>query len=366
MKRIPFKIDRNARENLPEQLANGFRQAILGGYYKPGERLPSFTQMVDELGVSIRAPRDAMKLLLDANLVRSRPRIGCEVLARDERIWKGQVVVVVNAAYEGSYYISVLIGAIRKAMVAAGYSFRSVTVDAGSRGRPDFAQLDAVLSGPLSYVIAVYPDDRLAKRILKSGKPALAYVDVQSGGGLETIRFSSVRDMVSIAKTIRKAGVRKILVAEYSRLPLFEQLCEKTGIELEHLTIRPKEGPRYLVSLKERAMEAVIGRLGGMKDLPDLLFFSDDYVAFGGLVGLASCGIRIPGDLRVLTLSNVGFEPVFPVPLAQIRIDPRANGAAIAAKVLARMEGCSFSDPLPSPEFVAAASFPLPRTSSES
>ena len=360
MKKIPFKIDRNARENLPEQLANGFREAILSGYYKPGERLPSFTQMVDELNVSIRAPRDAMKILQDANLVRSRPRIGCEVLARDEHIWKGLVVVVVNAAYEGSYYISALIGAIRKTMLSEGYSFRLVTVDAGPRGRPDFAQLDAVLSGPLSYVIAVYPDDRLARRILKSGKPALAYVDVQSGGGLETIRFSSVRNMVSIGKTISRSGVRKIVVAEYSGLPLFNQLCEKMGMELEHLTVRPQEGPRYLGSLKERAMAAVIDRFGAKRNLPDLLLFSDDYVAFGGLVGLASCGIRIPDEMRVLTLSNVGFEPVYPVPLAQIRIDPRANGTAIAAKVLARIEGRPFSDPLPSPEFVAAASFPVP------
>ena len=360
MKKIPFKIDRNARENLPEQLANGFRQAILGGYYKPGERLPSFTQMVDELGVSIRTPRDAMKILLDANLVRSRPRIGCEVLARDERIWKGQVVVVVNAAYEGSYYVSVLIGAIRKAMVAAGYSFRSVTVDVGPRGRLDFAQLDAVLSGPLSYVIAVYPDDRLAKRILKSGKPALAYVDVQSGGGLGTIRFAGARNMISIARKIQKAGVRKIVVAEYSRMPLFDQICKKAGLALEHLTVRPKEGPRYLGSLKERAMDVVVRRFAEKKDLPDLLLFTDDYVAFGGLVGLATCGIRIPDEMRILTLSNVGFEPVFPVPLAQIRIDPRANGASIAAKVLARIEGRSFVDPLPTLEFVAADSFPIP------
>ena len=106
-------------------------------------------------------------------------------------------------------------------------------------------------------------------------------------------------------------------------------------------------------------MEAVVGRFAGKRNLPDLLLFSDDYVAFGGLVGLAACGIRVPDEMRVLTLANVGFEPVFPVPLAQIRIDPRANGAAIAAKVLARMEGRSFSDPLPSPEFVAAASFPV-------
>jgi DNA-binding transcriptional regulator YhcF (GntR family) len=357
MKKIPFKIDRNSRENLPEQLANGFREAILGGYYKPGERLPSFAQMAAELGVSIRTPRDAMKLLVDANLVRSRPRIGCEVLARDERIWKGLVAVAVNSAYEGSYYISVLIGAIRKAMLAAGYAFRSVTVDVGPRGKPDFSHLDAVLAGPLSFVIAIYPDDRLATRILKSGKPALACVDVQSGGGLEIVRFSSVRNLLSIARTIQKAGVRSIVVAEYARMPLLDRLCEKMGIALEYLTIRPREGENYLGSLKKRAMDAVIKRFSKGTALPDLLLFTDDYVAFGGLVGLAKCAVRVPEDLRVITLANVGCEPVFPVPLAQIRIDPRADGAALAAKALARIENRPFNQNLPLPEFVPGRSF---------
>lgn len=359
MKKIPFKIDRNARENLPEQLANGFRVAILSGYYRPGERLPSFTQMAAELGVSIRTPRDAMKLLLDANLVRSRPRIGCEVLARDERIWKGQVVLVVNGSYEGSYYVSVLIGAIRKELVSAGYAFRSITIDTLARGRPDYAQLDTVLSGPVAQVIAVYPDDRLARHVLRSGVPAFAYVDVQSGGGLETVRFQDVRSLLAVAHAIRKAGIRRVLSVEYVRMPLVERIVANEGLDIEHLPVRPREGDGYLGSLKKRAMDAVLRRLARKRDLPDMLLFTDDYVALGGLVGLAASHVRVPQDLRVLTLSNVGFEPTFPVPLAQVRIDPRANGRAIAAFARARIEGIPFDEPLPVPEFVPGKSLPL-------
>ena len=51
MKPIPFKIDRNNRVNLPEQLANGFRVAIRSGYYRQGERLPSFAEIVKALGI---------------------------------------------------------------------------------------------------------------------------------------------------------------------------------------------------------------------------------------------------------------------------------------------------------------------------
>lgn len=359
MKKIPFKIDRNARENLPEQLANGFRQAILSGYYKQGERLPSFEQMAAELGVSIRTPRDAMKLLQEANLVRSRPRIGCEVLARDARIWKGLVVLVVNESYEGSYYVSILIGAIRKSLVSAGYAFRAVSIDTLARGRPDYTQLDAVLSGSVSHVIAIYPDDRLARRILRRGVPAFAYVDVQSGGGLETIRLSDVRGLLTCARAIRASGIRKVLVVEYARLPFVDRIAAKAGLDLEHLQIRPREGPGYLGRLKKKAMEAVLSRFSQSCALPDLLLFTDDYVAFGGLVGLAACPVHVPQDVRVLTLSNVGFEPVFPVPLAQVRLDPRANGRLIAAKAIARMEGRPFVGALPPPEFVPGASFPL-------
>ena len=363
MKPIPFKLDRNNRVNLPEQLANGFRMAIRNGYYKQGERLPSFAEIVKELGVSIRAPRDAMKILIDENVVRSRPRIGCEVMARGEKVWKGRILGVMCAAYEGSYYISILVGAIRKAIIAAGYSFIPVTIDRQRNGKPDFSQLDAMMKEPVDFVIAVHPDDHIAKRIVRYGVPALAHVDVQKAAGLDTVRLFNIRDMIEVAKKVRPSGIRKVLLAEYAEMPFVADVLVKHGVEVERLKVKPKEGFGYLEDIKRKALIAMRERLAGRKDLPDLILFTDDFVAFGGLMALVELQIRVPQDVKVLTMANKGFAPVFPVSLAQVVIDPQANGAAIADAALARLEGRRSTLPLPKPVFVPGDSLPMAHNS---
>ena len=361
MKPIPFKIDRNNSVNLPEQLANGFRMAIRSGYYRQGERLPSFAEIVKALDVSIRAPRDAMKMLIDENLVRSRPRIGCEVMARGEKVWKGRVLGVVCAAYEGSYYISILVGAIRKAIIAAGYSFIPVTVDRKQNGRPDFSQLDAMMKEPVDFVIAVYPDGPTAKRLVRYKVPTLAYVDVQDTAGLDSIRFFNIRDIVEMVRKVRLVGIRKVLIAEYATMPFVADVLVKHGIEVERLQVRPKEGFGYLEDIKRKALVAMRDRLADRKNLPDMILFTDDFVAFGGLMALVELQIRVPQDVKVVTMANKGFAPVFPVSLAQIVIDPLANGAAIADAALAKLEGRRRVLPLPRPVFRPGDSLPTLR-----
>ena len=358
MKPIPFKLDRNNRVNLPEQLANGFRMAIRSGYYKQGERLPSFSEIVKTLDVSIRAPRDAMKILIDENLVRSRPRIGCEVMARGEKVWKGRVLGVVCAAYEGSYYVSILVGAIRKAIIAAGYSFIPVTIDRQRNGKPDFSQLDAMMKEPVDFVVAVYPDGPTAKRLVRYNVPTLAYVDVQDTAGLESIRFFRIRDMIELVRKIRPCGIKKILLAEYAEMPFVADVLMKHGADVERLRVRPKEGFGYLEDIKRKALASLRERLSDRNNLPDLILFTDDFVAFGGLMALVELRIRVPQDVKVLTLANKGFAPVFPVSLAQVVIDPRANGAAIADEALARLEGRRRTSLLPKPVFVPGDSLP--------
>ena len=364
MKPIPFKIDRNSRVNLPEQLANGFRMAIRSGYYRQGERLPSFAEIVEALDVSIRAPRDAMKILIDENLVRSRPRIGCEVMARGKKVWKGRVLCVTCAAFEGSYYISVLVGAVRKAIIAAGYSFVPVTIDHRRNGKPDFSQLDAMMNEPVDFVIAIYPDGPTARRLKRYAVPSLAYVDVQDTAGLDAIRFFGADDMRAIAEEICLSGIRTVLLAEYAELPYVADILGRRGLKVEHLRVRPKEGFGYLEDIKRKALQAVRERFADGKRRPDLILFTDDYVAFGGLMALAELQVRVPEDVMVLTMANKGFAPVFPVPLAQVVVDPRANGAAIAEEALARLEGRPRATPLPKPVFVPGDSLPRPRSRS--
>lgn len=60
---IPFDVDRNGCNNLSDQVAEGFREAIRSGYYQPGDVLPSRAEIAHALGISVRIPREAMAIL---------------------------------------------------------------------------------------------------------------------------------------------------------------------------------------------------------------------------------------------------------------------------------------------------------------
>ena len=58
---IPFTISPSHGARLAVQAADGFRKAILSGYYKPGDVLPTFRELAKMLGTSIRIPIEASR-----------------------------------------------------------------------------------------------------------------------------------------------------------------------------------------------------------------------------------------------------------------------------------------------------------------
>ena len=90
----PFIIDRKSTKNFPDQMTDGLRQAIVSGYYRPGERLPTIREFSKLLHVSIRAPLEAIDRLREENLVSSHPRHGITVVAKGDRVYKGHILFV--------------------------------------------------------------------------------------------------------------------------------------------------------------------------------------------------------------------------------------------------------------------------------
>ena len=80
-------------------------------------------------------------------------------------------------------------------------------------------------------------------------------------------------------------------------------------------------------------------RFAAGRPRPELVFFTDDYVAFGGLLAMATRGVSSPGDVGVITMSNRGAAPVWPHTLARVEVDPLADGATLAEYAIARIEG---------------------------
>ena len=94
------------------------------------------------------------------------------------------------------------------------------------------------------------------------------------------------------------------------------------------------------------------------KARPDLVIFTDDHVAFGGLLALALRGVKVPGDTSVITLSNRGAASVWPQSLARIEIDPLADGKALADYAVAKIEGHPAQEVSWRTRFIPGETFP--------
>ena len=53
---MPFQVDHKLNVDIPTQVTDGIRTAILSGFYKPGDFLPKATEFTRGLHVSLRAP----------------------------------------------------------------------------------------------------------------------------------------------------------------------------------------------------------------------------------------------------------------------------------------------------------------------
>jgi LacI family transcriptional regulator len=80
-------------------------------------------------------------------------------------------------------------------------------------------------------------------------------------------------------------------------------------------------------------------RLWELPTRPDGLVITDDVLATGAIIALLELGVRIPGDLFVVTFSNKGAYRLFPQSLVQLQMDVDAWVARAAQMLFDRLEG---------------------------
>ena len=126
--RVPFRIDRTRQRALVRQMTDGIRDAIVTGYYKPGDRLPTIHEWTHLLDVSIRVPEGALANLVKEGYVVTRPRQGCMVMPRDERrVWRGHVLFV-RLVDIRCHFVNEEIFAAEEKLSRAGYLVTIVVV----------------------------------------------------------------------------------------------------------------------------------------------------------------------------------------------------------------------------------------------
>jgi len=328
-------LNRASAVTLSAQLADAIREAIDEGIYRSGETLPSQLEIARILGTSARVPREAFAELAVQRVAVARPRLGCVVLPRRAAAKRGRIVFAVRESMAVGYYVTVFENALRARLVRSGYTFVRVvmTTEHGKRG--EYAELDEALSHPNALIIAMDDEPETFDRIRASGATAVA-IGIRRGyrlDGLEFIRLGVADALPDFVGHCRKADVRRVTQFSFGTWNDASSLLRDEGIRVESHILGPVRAKSVQEGVQRAGLEAVLARYGrgGKTLLPDVLLFTDDYLAAGALTGLALLGIRVPEDVRVAVFANAGSGPVYPIPLTRMEMDPAEDAVRVAA-----------------------------------
>ena len=346
--RIPFRIDRNRPRSLVGQMTDGLRDAIVSGFYKPGDTLPTIHEWTRMYEVSIRVPEGALANLVKEGYVVTRPRHGCIVQPQPgKRVWRGHVVMVRPADVHSHMVFSQLL-AMEERLSLAGYLVTTVVVRNDENDRVVLAELNEELSRNVSLAVAVGNRKRVLGCLRKSKVPFLHLGFDESAAtgciGHVGMSWDAARD--EFAAHCSRAGIRHVAVIGKTcvRHGVVEKL-EALGIRVSLVEVAAELGPERVENLERETCRA-LDRLFdgcGRKWLPDLIYIEDDYQAIGALFSLLSHGVKMPDDVFFATVKNFGNGPALPISITRIEFNPAEAGKAAGEAAVQFLDGKNFS-----------------------
>lgn len=334
--KLPFSLDRTVNMSLGEQMFQGLKKAIIKGDYKPGQTLPGIHELAVSAGVSEKVSRQALARLAEIGWCVSKRGFKSVVADRGkERLGK---VLFFNSETGFGFHSSRMVGAIRSRLLKADYRMTAISAydlkkDGSSR------LLSETLKEHWDLVIELGMRMGARKAIEESGWPFLVLGD---GGKcipstaencIGQIELQTGRAVPEFVRACVKKGVRSVVQFLYAEggFDVAEMLA-MPGIPCKTIRIPRYRNPFGMYSGGYEQTVALLKKSGGR--LPDVLLFTDDHLAQGGLLALMERGIRVPEDVKVVTHANRGLGPFWVKPLTRLEMDPVAQGAAVAQTVL--------------------------------
>ena len=346
---------------LSEQLAAVLKRRIALGELKPGDRLPGVRELARICGTSVRVPLAAIDALAKEGLVASRPRIGAVVLGKRRKLWRGRVLMLRNCVC-ADYTGLTLREEISNTLSRANWRVEFVTVPhTRDRRHPDMSGVERDLAETVDFVILCFGSEMAAQAIEKRGIP-YATLD-----GLLPLRRNQVanavwtygRAVADFAADCKRKGIKNVFAVGFDMMPNMgiETAMEDAGVALETMVVNPCWSSERLESFRECGYKAIKARLASGR-MPDLVFFADDYLAVGGLWAIAEAGLRIPDDIKVVTVACRNNRPFYPKPLTRIEWDLGAIGAKFSRAILKFLEdGARSGNMFFSPRYVCGETF---------
>ncbi len=339
-KQVPFSIDRDDTRSLIRQIEDGIRGAILDGFYKPGETLPSSRELAPMLGVSRIVTQAALRRLANDGVIVSRPRCGSVVRDTAAKQWRGHVVFVYPAK-DVSYFQTILAETLRTGLNAAGYLFTRASVDSVSDsgdGPFDFSLLDAALARSVDLVVLLYNRMSIFRHLASRGIPyaAIAQTAETPPGAVGLVRLDYDAAVPDFATSCQSRGIRKVVQLAWDSM-----MCDAVpgllaaGIDASSISLRSQTRHGDLFSVENAGFRRFTRIIASRKrNDATAYFFADDYIARGAITAMLAAGLTSPSDMRFASWANTGLGPAFIREISRMEMSPSSAGAIATEAVL--------------------------------
>ena len=339
---LPFRLDKANKATLTDQLVDGVRKAIDDGVFKEGDRLPTREEIVRHFNVSLRVPRMAYRRLRAEGVVITRARLGC-VIARPtgSKKWKGVVLYVRHDVDIDSYSGSIVESEVRKQIESSGYLMLVVGIRQKAVNSFDFSAVERYCDFNVVLAIVSCTHSAVRRWFSRHKVPYVIFGGAYDVDGcVEPILAKDDRMAreAFVAQCVAR-GIRRVVQVSflYPGVLNLKPSLEKEGIACDIWKIRPMPGLPHLDGIIQSSTKAFLRRFEkeGRSWLPDLLLFTDDYVASGAFAAFAACGIQAPSDVRLVSLVNEGCRIPYARRLSAFVHDPRKLALRLVHPALA-------------------------------
>ena len=332
---------------LAVQLARCLKDAIRRGVFEPGAVLPGSIELSVAAKVGEKTARHALAELAREGWTTPKRHVGSVVVERGlPTLYRKRILFFVQDPYY-CYYIDQLVSCVRDCLLK-GRGDVSIASVCGCRGKRKYLQLEEFLKERWDLVIVVGNTSEAAGIATASGWPFIGIADGRKCRAITSNNYIGLVDIMTgnalgeFAHACARKGVRRVLqVLGLPNAYDVTDMLKSLGIEVRTVEVDNLGSPESMSIGGFAAIQKWFASKRGSWR-PDVVFFTDDYAAQGGLIALKNLGLRIPEDIAVVSHANKGHGPVWEKPLTRLEMDPVAHGKVLAREIAAYLRGRAF------------------------
>ena len=344
--------------SLADALLAFIKDEIVYGRLKAGDPMPTIKELSASAGLSFKVARGVVEQLAREGYVRSRPRVGTVVMSRKTAVLRGRALFVLPDVDACSYHVTTIADALRQRLGAEGVAFSTVVFSHDERIGLTFLKHELVHTPDIAIVI--YGTPAVRRCLEEAGvKSVFIYGECQKGDSDRWVRFSADEAISAFVRHCVRARVNRVAQVRFegNETPDARQALAASGIKCVWMIVPRMDSLGRYEGIERSAYTAFMAM--PRSRFPDVFLFWDDFVAQGALTAFLRRGVKLPGDVRVVTLSNRGLGPVYPESLTRFECDAAEAGEKVSAFVLALLgKGRLPPPPVVSPHYVFGSTFP--------